>query len=143
MDAEITLRAALEDFTERNQKYFTSRDVSPEAQEFFRCHDTAHVVFGCNTTIVGEGTVKIWSIFGTTLGFWKHVRGYAEADAFSLFRQYSWAHVAKSIARLVVTIPRAIWRARQMAKPWPWASHDDYLDQPLAAIQSEFNIVPL
>jgi ubiquinone biosynthesis protein Coq4 len=143
VDTEVTLRVALEDLRERNLKYFTSRDVSPEAREFFRCHDVAHVVFGCNTTIVGEGTVKIWTIFGTTLGFWNHIRGYAEADAFSLFRQYSWAHVAKSIARLVVTTPRAILRARQMTKPWPWASHDGYLDRQLTEVRSEFNIIPL
>lgn len=36
--------------------------------EFFRCHDAAHVVFGCGTGLDDEAVVKIWSFFGTTRG---------------------------------------------------------------------------
>ena len=143
MDTNLTLREAIEEFNSANSKYFSSRDVSVAAQDFFRCHDIVHVLFDCNTSIVGEGKVKIWSIFGTTLGFWKHLRGYAEADAFSLFRQYSWPHVLKSLFRLIITMPQAIFRARQMTKPWPWSSYESYLDMPLASIRKEFNIKPL
>ncbi len=143
MNTNLTLREAIQEFNSKNSKYFSSRDISLEAQEFFRCHDIAHVIFDCNTSIVGEGEVKIWSIFGTTLGFWKHLRGYAEADAFSLFRQYSWSHVMKSIFKLIVTMPRAIIRARRMTKRWTWSSYEAYLDMPLMKIREEFNIKPL
>lgn len=138
-----TLRTELAAFLDANSKYFSDRDMSEAAQEFFRCHDVAHVVFGCGTSIVGEGTVKVWSIFGTTLGFRDHLRGYAEADAFELFRQYSWSHVARSMARVMRDAPRAIVRARRMHARWPWATHDDYLDVPLAQIRAEFGIAPI
>lgn len=46
----------------------TGRGVSGSAREFFCCHDAAHVVFGCSTTLTNEATVKIWSFFGTTTG---------------------------------------------------------------------------
>ena len=143
MDTKVTLREAIKEFNSVNSKYFSSRDISLQAQDFFRCHDIAHVIFDCNTSIVGEGKVKVWSIFGTTLGFWKHLQGYAEADAFSLFRQYSWSHVLKSLFKLIITMPQAIFRAKRMTKPWPWSSHESYLDIPLAKIREEFNIKPL
>lgn len=46
-----------------------SVDLSAEAEHFFRCHDTAHVVFRCGSTLDDEAAVKIASIFGTTAGF--------------------------------------------------------------------------
>lgn len=140
IDSALTLREGVRRFYEENAAEFSARDISPEAQEFFRCHDTAHVVFDCDTSLFGEGVLKIFTIFGTTLGFWKHLTGYAEADAFALFKQYSWRHLARHIFKLVVTSPRAILSARRMSKPWPWAEHIDYLDRPLEEIRREFNI---
>lgn len=138
-----TLRTELAGFLAANAKYFSDREVSTEAQEFFRCHDIAHVVFGCDATIVGEGKVKIWSIFGTTLGFRDHLKGYSEADAFALFREYSWTHVARSIARVLWNVPRAMYGARRMRKRWPWAAHAEYMDVPIAQIRAEFGITPI
>ncbi len=143
MNISSTLREVITEFNSDNAKYFGDRDKSPEAQKFFECHDIAHVVFGCDTSIVGEGKVKIWSIFGTTMGFRKHLRGYAEADAFSLFQQYSWRHVLKSIGQLLITMPRVMIRARHMTKPWPWSEYQPYLDMSLNEIRQEFNIKPL
>jgi ubiquinone biosynthesis protein Coq4 len=143
MNPNFTLREAIEEFNSINSKHFTDRDVSPQAQDFFRCHDIAHVVFDCNTSILGEGKVKIWTIFGTTLGFWKHLQSYSEADAFCLFRLYSWSHVLKSIVKLLITIPRVVSRARNMIEPWPWSSYEPYLDVPLIKIREEFSIKPL
>jgi ubiquinone biosynthesis protein Coq4 len=114
--------------------------MSPEAQEFFRCHDTAHIVFGCDTSIFGEGVLKIFTIFGTTLDFWKHVLAYTEADAFALFRQYSWRHIVKNVFKLIVNIPRTFIHAKQMSKPWPWSDHDEYLDKSVKEIRNEFKI---
>ena len=35
--------------------------------EFFRCHDTAHVVFGCSISLVVEALADAWTLFGTTV----------------------------------------------------------------------------
>lgn len=143
MSTDLTLRAAIEAFYAANAKYFGDRDKTPEAEIFFRHHDIAHVIFDCDTSIVDEGKVKVWSIFGTTLGFWKHIKGYSEADAFSLFKMYSWSHVLKSVFKLILIMPRVMIRARSMNKPWPWSSYEEYLDQPITQIRAEFNIKPL
>lgn len=143
VDPSLTLRQGIERFAQANKAVFSERETSPDADVFFRCHDTAHVVFGCDTSLFGEGTVKLWTIFGTTLGFWRHLRGYAEADAFSLFRQYSARHLVKHIASLLANVPRTIRRARRMRESWPWSDHEEYLDMPLADIRARFGIEPV
>ena len=143
MDTQITLREGIEKFNRRNERYFSDRDTSDEAKEFFRCHDIAHVVFGCDTSIFGEGVVKTWTVFGTTLGFWRHISEYNEADAFQLFRMYSWQHVAKNIFQYLVSIPKIIFRAKRMNKPWDWSDFEQYLDVNVGDIRKEFNIHPV
>ena len=71
MNDHITLQEGLDLFYEKNMKYFSARDISEEGAAFLKCHDVAHIVFGCDTSIFGEGVVKTWTTFGTTLGFWK------------------------------------------------------------------------
>jgi len=137
---EITLREGLDQFHKRNQQYFSKRKMSKQGEEFLRYHDMAHVVFGCDTTIYGEGMVKIWTTFGTNWSFWRVTKAYNEVSAFELSRQYSFRHVAKNILRFLITIPKAIFRAREMNKPWPFSECDAYLDIPVSEIRQEFNI---
>lgn len=138
---DITLREGLDRFRQENAVVLSDREVSADALAFFRCHDTAHVVFNCDTSLFGEGMVKIFTIFGTTLGFRKHLSSYAEAEAFSLFRQYGGGHVARNVFWLSLNAPRAFIRARRMNRPWPWDNHSEYLDRTLEDIREEFNIL--
>lgn len=136
----ITLREGVRRHRQKNTAISTEDDLSPEAQAFFRCHDVAHVVFGCDTSIVGEGVLKVFTIFGTTLGFRGHLSGYAAADAFRLFRQYSVLHVLTNILKLPVYLSLALVRANRMSKRWPWSEHTAYLDKTIEEIRTDFSI---
>lgn len=114
--------------------------ISSEAKSFFRSHDIAHVLFGCDISLYGEGSVKLWTLFGTTLGFWDHINGYRSASAFHLSKKYTLSHIASNIVRLLLAIPVIIIRARQMSKPWNWIGYKDYLDTPISDIRQEYNI---
>ena len=142
MDNSLTLRQGLEEFhTAYKDRLSHQKDgVSAEAKWFFASHDIAHVLFGCDISLYGEGSVKIWTIFGTTLGFWKHITGYQEANAFSLSKDYNFIHVVKNIFKFLFAIPILIIRAKQMRKPWPWKEYQGYLDVPISEIRKEFNI---
>ena len=140
MDGDLTLQQGLDIFNQKNRQYFSQRTYSAEAEVFLKCHDIAHVVFECDTTIFGEGLVKIWTTFGTTWGIWKVISGYNEVNALELFRMYSFQHVAKNIIRLLVTIPTVIIRAKRMTKPWPFSDYKNYLDTPLSEIRKRYNI---
>ncbi|MEM7161193.1 MAG: hypothetical protein AAF487_02020, partial [Bacteroidota bacterium] len=88
----MTLGEALEEFYRDNEVHLShnSADLSDEVRSFFKSHDIAHVIFGCNISLFGEGAVKIWTIFGTSLGFWNHLSDYKKASAFRLAEQFIW-----------------------------------------------------
>lgn len=139
---KITLRQGLEQFYEENKNYLShnKKGISNEAKAFFESHDIVDVLFGCDISLFGEGSVKIWTIFGTTLGFWKHIRGYKEANAFELSKNFGFVHIANNIFKFLSSIPRLIIRAKCMNKPWPWSGFEPYLDTPISEIRKEFNI---
>jgi hypothetical protein len=138
----ITLRQGLDKFQRDHLDYHkhTSKLLSHEAKTFFRSHDIAHVLFGCDISLIGEASVKIWTLFGTTLEFRDHLRGYRSANAFRLSRNFSFAHVFGNIFKLLLLIPVLIIRAKKMHKPWPWTGYEPYLDIPISEIRKEFNI---
>lgn len=140
MEESITLQQGLDKFHHKNMKYFSDKSISKEGEKFLQCHDIAHVVFGCDTTIYGEGVVKIWTTFGTTLSFWKVINGYKEASAFELSKKFSFGHVTKNILRYLLVIPKTIVSAKKMTKPWPFLDYNAYLNMPIAEIRKEFNI---
>ncbi|MBT8191343.1 MAG: hypothetical protein KJO29_13010, partial [Bacteroidia bacterium] len=100
----------------------------------------AHVLFGCDISLFGEGSVKIWTIFGTTLGFWNHLRAYKAANAFELSRNFGPVHFLSNIFKFLLCIPLIIIKAKKMHKPWPWDDYEPYLDQAISEIRKEFNI---
>lgn len=142
MGDNITLRQGLEKFHNEHKDRLSHNkdDVSKEAKSFFKSHDIIHVLFACDITLYGEGVVKIWTIFGTTLGFWNHLKGYQDANAYDLSKDYTISHIAKNIFKLLIVIPKIIVRSNQMSKPWNWVEFEPYLDTPISKIREEFNI---
>ena len=143
MGKELTLREAFGKFHRENSRIDSDTEISNDSEIFFNCHDIAHVIFECDTSLRGEGIVKLWTIFGTTLGFVNHIKEYAGANAYELFRQYSLKHILANIPKVIVAAPVVITRAQKMKKKWPWTSYEKYLDVSLNKIRKEFNIVPI
>ncbi|NNE42610.1 MAG: hypothetical protein HKN12_00240 [Gemmatimonadetes bacterium] len=142
-DCQLTLREALREFDESNSEALYHREMSRDSQAFFRCHDTAHVVFACDISMSNEGMVKIWTAFGTTLGFWKHIRAYSRKETTEIVREMSVGSIVATFFVSLVTMPRVMVRCAAMTKKWPWAEHEEYLDRKLADIRREFNIRPI
>jgi ubiquinone biosynthesis protein Coq4 len=137
-----TLKQGLEKFYKEHKSHLNhnKEGIPSEVKSFFKSHDIAHVLFGCDVSLFGEGSVKLWTIFGTTLGFWNHIRGYKEANAFELSRNFSLPHFVSNIFKLLLSAPVLIIRARSMYKPWPWSEFESYLDTSISEIRKEFNI---
>ena len=128
------------------REYYASRDglvdgrgVSSAACEFFRCHDAAHVVFGCTTALADEAVVKIWSFFGTTAGL-ALLRDYRSPESQEIYEQLQWRDIVPTAIRSVALVPLVLWRCSRMRKRWPWSDFDRYLDVPLSEIRREYGI---
>jgi hypothetical protein len=138
-DSSVTLAEGLSEYYASREGLVSGRGVSPAAAEFFRCHDAAHVVFACDTTLLNEMVVKIWSFFGTTGGFGL-LRDYRLPESQEIYETLVWSDIARVSLRAVVLVPLVIVRARRMRKRWPWSEFGGYLSVPLAEIRREFGI---
>ena len=53
-DSKQTLSEGITEFFAANKQHVKTRVLTPEADEFFRCHDASHVVFGCDISLNSE-----------------------------------------------------------------------------------------
>jgi hypothetical protein len=141
-DSKLTLADGLREYYASRGGLLSGRGLSDEARDFFRCHDVAHVVFGCSTDLLEEAIVKLWSFFGTSAGLslW---RGYRLPESQEIYEQITWRETVSVGMRSLVLVPVVLWRCRRMTKRWPWSDFDGYLDAPLSEIRREYGIEPV
>lgn len=139
-DSRQTLADAIAEYHAAHPGLADVRDMSPQGREFFRCHDAAHVVFGCGVDLGDEAVVKLSSMLGTTAGFGV-LRGYRLHESIRLYRQLAAGPVLTTILRSVVIVPRTALRCLRQRSRWPWAAFGPYLAVPLQDIRREFGIV--
>ncbi len=138
-DSQQTLAEAIAEYYAANPGLANVRTMSPEGQRFFRCHDAAHVVFGCGVALDDEAVVKIASILGTTAGFgvlW----GYRLHESLQIYKQLSLREVLKTVAHSLVVFPRTVFRCLRQHSRWPWAEFERFLGVPLREIRQQFGI---
>jgi len=134
----MTLRQGLRELHGSRDDLVTGTGASGSG-DFFRCHDVAHVVFGCSTTLTNEALVKIWSFFGTTAGL-SLVRDYRSPDSREIYRQIRRRDIPRTAVRSAVHVPLVLLRCLRMRKRWPWAGFEAYLNVRLDEIRREFGI---
>jgi hypothetical protein len=138
-DCARTLEEGLDEYYRAHPGLATGRSLSPQAREFFRCHDAVHVVFGCGNTLDDEAVVKIASMMGTSGGFGV-LRGYRLHESLDIYRKLRVGEVLRSIAHSVVLVPRTAIRCLRQRQRWPWDHFDRYARVPLKDIREEFGI---
>jgi len=139
-DSRLTLRQGLEAYFAANPGLAKGRVLSPEAEVFFRCHDVAHVVFGCDVALNDELVVKIASLLGTTAGFGV-LKGYRLHESLRIYGKLRVGDVLLSILCSVVIVPRTAVRCLGQRARWPWDGYQQYLDTPLGEIRRSFGIL--
>jgi hypothetical protein len=135
----LTLQQGLSEYYGARDDLVTGRGASQQAREFFQCHDAAHVVFGCGTTLSQEAIVKIWSLFGTTAGL-RLLRDYRLPESQEIYRTLNWYEIVGTTGFSLVYAPIVLGRCLRMDKRWPWSAFHSYLSVPLREIRQEFGI---
>jgi len=137
--ARLSLADGLAEYY-REHPFLTRGDLlRAAAQEFFRCHDAVHVVYGCDTSLSDEAVVKLSSIFGTSAGFGV-LKGYSLYETIDIYRKLKLAEVLGTILAAIVIVPRTIWRCLRQRKRWPWSDFDAHLQTPLCGLRAAFGI---
>ena len=138
-DSTLSLAEGLREYYAARDGLIDGRGISTAAREFFRCHDVAHVVFGCATTLHNEAMVKMWSFFGTTAGL-SLLRAYRLPESKEVYEELEWLDIASTAVRSLVLVPLVLWRCSLMRKRWPWSDFEPYLDVSLSEIRHEYGI---
>lgn len=140
--AEVTLAEGLREYYASREGLLDGRGISPEAREFFRCHDAAHVVFGCSTSLPNEAVVKLWSFFGTSAGL-SLLRAYRLPESQEIYETITWRDVVRTGLAAITLVPTVLWRCLRMRKRWPWSEYERLLDVPLVELRREYGIEPV
>jgi len=138
-DSQQTLAEGLDEYYRANPGLLRGAQLSPAAQDFFGCHDAAHVVFGCGTSLDDEARVKIASIFGTTEGLGV-LRGYQLHESRNIYRSLRAADVLRSIVHSAWVVPLTAALCLRQRSRWPWAGYRQYLSTPLQQLRAHFGI---
>jgi hypothetical protein len=137
-DCQMTLRQGLCELYNSRDDLVTEPGAS-DSGDFFRCHDVAHVVFGCGTSLTNEAMVKIWSFFGTTAGL-SLVRDYRSSGSKRIYKQIKWRDIPRTAFRSAAHVPLVLSRCLRMRKRWPWSEFEEYMNVRLVEIRREFGI---
>jgi hypothetical protein len=135
-----TLAEGLSEYFEANP--FLKRDddlLSPQARQFFRSHDTVHVLYGCGTTMPDEAVVKLSSLLGTTGGL-AVLRGYTHHETLDIYTKLPLRSTVFAWLISPYLIVRTLWRCSRQTRRWPWVEHQNFLDAPLNQLRSMFGI---
>lgn len=138
-DTDQTLSEGVAEYHATNPAMARPDGAAEAAQAFFRCHDAAHVVFGCDVNLLDELTVKIYSLFGTSAGLGV-LKGYRLPESKEIYERLSLAAIFVTVLKSFVVVPLTIFRCIGMKRRWPWKDFDVHWNTPLSEIRDFYGI---
>lgn len=139
-DSPLTLREGLAEYFGRNSGLMDQAELPRDLGEGLHSHDIAHVIFGCDTSLLGEVVLARWSLFGVTGSIRPYLTGLRRRETRGLFRDALARFRPSMLWRLVKFASIAIIRSLRMSERWPFDAYEPYLDQPLCEIRERFGI---
>jgi hypothetical protein len=139
-DSRMTLREGLREYFDQNNALMESSELPADLSLGLQSHDVAHVVFGCDTTLLGEVVLARWSLFGVTGSIRPYLIGLRRRETRVLFRDALAGFRPSMLWRIVKSASVTIVRSLRMRERWPFEDYARYLDQPLCEIRERFGI---
>jgi hypothetical protein len=136
----MTLRQGLAEYFRWSGELMDQAELPPDLGLGLRSHDVAHVVFGCDTTLLGEVVLARWSIFGVTGSIRAYLIGLRRRETRGLFRDAFASFRLAMLWRIVKFASVAVVRSLRMRERWPFEDYEPYFDQPLCEIRQRFGI---
>jgi hypothetical protein len=139
-DSRMTLREGLAEYFRQSGALMDPAELPMDLGLGLRSHDAAHVIFGCDTTLLGEVILVRWSLFGVTGSLRPYLIGLRRRETRGLFRDAAAAFRPAMLWRMVKYATIAVVRSLRMRERWPFEDYAQYLDQPLCKIRERFGI---
>jgi len=139
-DSRMTLRQGLAEYLRQSGGLMDQAELPQDLGLGLRSHDVAHVVFGCDTTLLGEVVLARWSLFGVTGSIRPYLIGLRRRETRVLFRDAFAAFRLPMLWRMVKFATLAVVRSLRMRERWPFEEYGQFLDTPLFEIRERFGI---
>ena len=140
---DLTLAQAIKLHYELNPQFTPwDRINNPVLQKMIKFHDHSHVIYGCDTKLLGEVRVQFWNNFGSKVP--KNPKDFISAitdkDSRKLLTPDG---LISSFVTNLPEILRVRKQAKLMSKKWVFFDEERYINTTIGAIRQEYNIVIL
>lgn len=140
----LPLRDALEAHYRLNPHFTRWHEYKrSEARRIIKAHDISHLVFGCDTRLLGEMQVQLWAKFAVAPLAWREKLTYFrdEESKVLLKNPVGYRRMLIFFLRNFSEVWRIRKQAQKMSKKWHYFDEDKYFDKSLAAIRAEYGII--
>ncbi len=113
------------------------------ARDLIRAHDISHVIYGCDTSYMGELFVQSWNKYGSSqnIPIMEAPKYLLNNDLRSLVLPTSlFSFAFGHIGSIINNRRRVKKQAQKMTKKWQYFKEDFYLDKTVGSIRKEYNI---
>jgi hypothetical protein len=139
----VTLEAALKRHYELNP-HFTPWQLyrSDEAKNLVRAHDITHLLFGCDTQLLGEMKVQLWAMFAVEKQSWSERIRYArDKESRVLIKNpIGYRRMLIFFIRNIREVRRVKAQAAGMSKKWRFFDEERHFQRTLGQIRAEYGI---
>jgi ubiquinone biosynthesis protein Coq4 len=144
---ELTLAKALDEHYKINPQFTPwYKFEAKEARDLIKSHDISHLIFGCDTSYIGEYMVQTWNGSGANLNIPKSegLKYLMNKDLRQLVLPTSLFSFAITHIMDFIKVRKLIkTQASLMTKKWEYFQEEPFMDKTIAEIRSEYGIVIL
>lgn len=116
---------------------------SDNAKKLVKAHDISHLVFGCDTSLLGEMRVQLWAKFAVQKFSFKETLAYARDKEAKVLLKNPVGYLAMFMFFLkhVSEIVKVRRQSQMMTAKWVYFDEDTYMKLPVGDIRKGFGIV--
>ena len=140
----MTLQEALRKHYLLNSQFSPWGDYKDgNAKKLVKAHDTSHLVFGCDTSLLGEMRVQLWAKFAVQKFSFKESLTYATDKEAKVLLKNPVGYLAMLVffIKHFSEIARVRRQAQLMSAKWVYFNEDAYMKMPVGAIRRRFGVV--
>jgi hypothetical protein len=141
---DLTLADALQQHYAKNPQFTVwSEYKSERAKKLVKAHDITHIIFGCDTTLLGEMRVQLWSKFGVkSFGLRESFRYALDKEARVLLKNpVGYRSMLLFFLKHIDEMGKIRAQARKMSRKWIYFEEDAYMTSKIGDIRKLFNIL--
>ena len=116
---------------------------SDNAKKLVKAHDISHLVFGCDTSLLGEMRVQLWAKFAVQKFSFKETLAYARDKEAKVLLKNPVGYLAMFTFFLkhVSEIVKVRQHSQMMTEKWVYFDEDAYMKLPVGDIRKGLGIV--